>query len=101
MISARKPIHLDATSMLTYSHANTPLGQSERAYYLSYFIKTDIGSFLLRIKVKTGSRRSAGRLEREGLELVSALATTQSNHDRLSTSWSINSFVYIFFLLLI
>ena len=27
------------TTMFTYSHANTPLGQSERAYYLSYFIK--------------------------------------------------------------
>ena len=26
------------TTMLTYSDANTPLGQSERAYYLSYFI---------------------------------------------------------------
>ena len=25
--------------LFTYSHANTPLGQSERAYYLSYFIK--------------------------------------------------------------
>ena len=25
--------------MLTYSHANTPLNQSERAYYFSYFIK--------------------------------------------------------------
>ena len=25
--------------MFTHSHANTPLGQSERAYYLSYFIK--------------------------------------------------------------
>ena len=24
--------------MFTYSHANTPLGQSERAYYLIYFI---------------------------------------------------------------
>ena len=30
---------LDATTMFTYSHANTPLGQSERAYYFSYFIK--------------------------------------------------------------
>ena len=28
----------DVTTMFTYSHANTPLGQSERAYYLSYFI---------------------------------------------------------------
>ena len=26
------------TTKFTYSHANTPLGQSERAYYLSYFI---------------------------------------------------------------
>ena len=24
--------------MFTYSHTNTPLGQSERAYYLSYYI---------------------------------------------------------------
>ena len=39
VISARKAKHLDATTMFTYSHANTPLGQSERAYYLSYFIK--------------------------------------------------------------
>ena len=39
MISARKAKQLDATTMLTYSHANTPLGQSERAHYLSYFIK--------------------------------------------------------------
>ena len=28
----------DVTTMVTYSHATTPLGQSERAYYLSYFI---------------------------------------------------------------
>ena len=34
MISARKAKHLDITTMFTYSHANTPLGQSERAYYL-------------------------------------------------------------------
>ena len=40
MISARKVKHLDATTMFTYSHANTPLGHSERAYYLSYFINT-------------------------------------------------------------
>ena len=41
MISARKAKHLDLTTMFTYSPANTPLGQSERAYYLSYFINTD------------------------------------------------------------
>ena len=38
LISARKTKQLDATTMFTYSHANTSLGQSERAYYLSYFI---------------------------------------------------------------
>ena len=32
----------DITTMVTYSHATTPLGQSERAYYLSYFIKVII-----------------------------------------------------------
>ena len=30
--------NLHHTSVFTYSHTNTPLGQSERAYYLSYFI---------------------------------------------------------------
>ena len=39
VISARKAKQLDATTMLTYSHANTTLSQSERAYYLSYFLK--------------------------------------------------------------
>ena len=38
VISARKAKHPDVTSMFTYSHANTPLGQSEHAYFLSYFI---------------------------------------------------------------
>ena len=43
MISARKAKDLDATTfsattLFTYSHTNTPLGQSEGAYYLSYFI---------------------------------------------------------------
>ena len=35
VISARKAKHLDVTTMFTYSLANTPLGQSERAYYLN------------------------------------------------------------------
>ena len=38
MISARKAKDLDATTLFTYSHTNTPLGQSVYAYYLSYFI---------------------------------------------------------------
>ena len=40
VMSARKTKHLDVTIMFTYSHANTPHGQSERVYYLTYFIKT-------------------------------------------------------------
>ena len=31
----------EITTMVTYSHATTPLGQSERAYYLSYFINNN------------------------------------------------------------
>ena len=30
--------NLHHTSVFTYSHANMPLGQTERVYYLSYFI---------------------------------------------------------------
>ena len=34
----RKGKHLDdVTTMFAYSHANTPLGQSECTYYLSYY----------------------------------------------------------------
>ena len=36
-------VSLRHTTMFTYSNASTPLGQSERAYYLSYFIKKAIG----------------------------------------------------------
>ena len=43
VISAQKAKHLDVTTMFTYSHANMPLGQSECAYYLSYFIRALIG----------------------------------------------------------
>ena len=41
-ISARKAKHLDVTTMFTFSHANKPLGQSEHAYYLSYFINCNM-----------------------------------------------------------
>ena len=37
-LSMWRVYNLHHTSVFTYSHANTPLGQSERAYYLSYFI---------------------------------------------------------------
>ena len=32
----------DVTTMVTCSYATTPLGQSERAYYLSYFINSNV-----------------------------------------------------------
>ena len=39
-LAREKPNNLTPQPCLfTYSHANTALGQSERAYYLSYFIK--------------------------------------------------------------
>ena len=38
VISTWKAKQLDTTTMFTYSHANTPLGRSELAYNLSYFI---------------------------------------------------------------
>ena len=37
IIAKSKTSHIK--TVFTYSHANTPLSQSERAYYLSYFIK--------------------------------------------------------------
>ena len=43
IITARKAKHIDATTMCTYSHANITLAQSERAYYLSYFINGYVG----------------------------------------------------------
>ena len=42
VISAGTAKHLDATTMFTYSHANTPIGQSECVYYLSYFLNVVI-----------------------------------------------------------
>ena len=35
VISTRKAKYLDVTNMFTYSRANTPLGQSERAFYVT------------------------------------------------------------------
>ena len=47
LISTRKAKHVDATTMFTYSHANTPLGQSGHVYYLSYFISDNNYKYLL------------------------------------------------------
>ena len=35
-------VSLRHTAVFTYSHASTPLGQSERTYYLRYFINNNI-----------------------------------------------------------
>ena len=39
-LSMWRVYNLRHTTVFTYSHANTPLGQSERAYYHSYFMNT-------------------------------------------------------------
>ena len=47
------------TTVFIYFHANTPLGQSERAYYLSYFINKYIIWILIyktRLEIKTTIR---------------------------------------------
>ena len=56
MISVRKAKQVEVTTMFTYSHANKPLGQSERAYYLSYF--------MIKLAVReTKERKTSGPLE--------------------------------------
>ena len=50
----------DVTTMVTYSHASTPLGQSERAYYLGYFIK----------KIQTQKKNLKGRIRHDILTKV-------------------------------
>ena len=51
MISMKKAKHFDATTMFTYSHANTPIGQSECAYYLSYFTNCFDWTSLVKLKL--------------------------------------------------
>ena len=38
MLNNKRKCVIHEITMITYSHASTPLGKSERAYYLSYFI---------------------------------------------------------------
>ena len=54
-LAREKQTHLDVTAMFIYSHANTPLGQSERAYYLSYSTFTDIFSYVFIWHLASGS----------------------------------------------
>ena len=73
MISARKAKHVDVTTMFTNSYANTPLGQSERANYLSYFIKGVTSGYKVLKVVISGNKRVNGvtRDDRGGLQEVS------------------------------
>ena len=54
MVSARKAKHFDATTMFEYCHANTPLGQSERTYYLGYFTTAALGADHLTLEGAAG-----------------------------------------------
>ena len=58
--------------MFTYSHANMPLGQSERMYYLSYCIKTN-GKWLHCMPINHFSVMASGLLESTGDFLESEL----------------------------
>ena len=84
MISARKAKHLDATTMFIYSDANTPLGQSERAYYLSYFIiwysKVMSGGYfrVLKYNIPTRQAPTIYALERTDLYHTTGLYATFS-----------------------
>ena len=49
----------DVTTMVTHSHASTPLGQSERAYYLSCFINLNEGSLETRVALGSIHRGAA------------------------------------------
>ena len=46
--------HFDATTMFEYCHANTPLGQSERTYYLGYFTTAALGADHLTLEGAAG-----------------------------------------------
>ena len=89
MISARKAKQLDATTMFTYSHANTPLGQSERAYYLSYFIN---GTFpCRRPRCKTCAHTNpASQINTPGgpLTIRQRFSCTTSNLVYIITCWA-------------
>jgi len=58
--------------MFTYSHANTPLGQSEGAYCLSYFIK---GNRVVPSKGTTSGKFSLVESEIQLKDYGSPLAT--------------------------
>ena len=61
---AWKAKHHDVTTMFTYCHANMPLGQSEHAYYLSYFTKVDesVGAPQRGTNMAAGSFATNGRI---------------------------------------
>ena len=68
----------DVTTMVTYSHATTPLGQSERAYYLSYFIN---GNPLVHAKTKNNKTFN----KRKNRALLS-LRRSQKHYDIFSNN---------------
>ena len=57
----------DVDTIVTYSHASSPLGQSERAYYLSYFINISNGNWTEKVRTrvisKSDKRAARGRVK--------------------------------------
>jgi len=69
--------HFEVATVCTYSRANTLLGQSERAYYLSYFIKYN-NKNLIQISVNITNNNSC--------KLYSEQALGDTLHDILCRS---------------
>lgn len=74
VISGCTAKHDDATIVITYPHANTLLGQSESAYYVSYFINSNLTKkcrllswkrYLIICKPKMSTLNNRNKLENE------------------------------------
>ena len=82
--------------MFTYSHANTPLGQSERAYCLSYFIKDDIkgfsfitlfffSSFMLQVSMNDGTTFVSSDVNITAKNCTKSVYPTEPAYSRTTT----------------
>jgi len=62
-------VSLRHTTMFTYSHPTMPLGQSERAHYLSYFIRLNTGGKVFQTECTDKNTKRTLQLELQYLIL--------------------------------
>ena len=91
---AREKPQLDATTMFTYSHANTPLGKSERAYYLSYFIKRNGYDFMARSDQKE-ARLKIEQCRLNGQRFDFVLLTNTVQREKMYERWFLSLFRFL------